>query len=115
MCGVVGIVSKEDAAPALYEALTVIQHRGQDSCGIAYTDIKDINKIIHQKTSGLVKDFIDKCKLESSYGFLGHTRYTTSGQRTAKSEDKMIHPIVGNFKKSTFVFVFNGNIPNIDN
>ena len=35
MCGVVGIVSKEDAAPALYEALTVIQHRGQDAAGIA--------------------------------------------------------------------------------
>ena len=34
MCGVVGIVSKEDAAPSLYEALTVIQHRGQDAAGI---------------------------------------------------------------------------------
>ena len=35
MCGVVGLVSKNEVAPSIYEALTVIQHRGQDAAGIA--------------------------------------------------------------------------------
>ena len=43
MCGVVGIVSKEDVAPALYEALTVIQHRGQDAAGIATNEGEKIH------------------------------------------------------------------------
>ena len=45
MCGVVGIVSKEDAAPALYEALTVIQHRGQDAAGIATNEGEKFHEI----------------------------------------------------------------------
>lgn len=35
MCGVVGLVSKNEVSPSIYEALTVIQHRGQDAAGIA--------------------------------------------------------------------------------
>ena len=35
MCGVVGIVSKSEVSPIIYDALTILQHRGQDAAGIA--------------------------------------------------------------------------------
>jgi len=35
MCGVVGVVSQKEVSPAIYDALTILQHRGQDAAGIA--------------------------------------------------------------------------------
>ena len=116
MCGILALISNSEISSLNFlEYLSYIQHRGQDSCGIAYLDLLNTNKIKYQKTNGLVKDFKEKCKLEYSKGFLGHTRYTTSGQRKSETSDKMIHPILGSFNGDTYVFVFNGNIPNIDN
>ena len=78
MCGVVGIVSKEDAAPALYEALTVIQHRGQDAAGIATSEGE---KFHIRKQLGLVReDFREQhiISLKGKIG-IGHVRYPTAG------------------------------------
>ena len=78
MCGVVGIVSKEDAAPSLYEALTVIQHRGQDAAGIA---TNEGDKFHVRKQLGLVREVFREQHIISLKGKLGigHVRYPTAG------------------------------------
>ena len=78
MCGIVGIVGKRAVAPSLYDALTMLQHRGQDAAGIATLDGNRIN--LH-KDSGLVRDVFDSAhmlKLTGNVG-IGHVRYPTAG------------------------------------
>ncbi|MDA9636948.1 amidophosphoribosyltransferase [SAR86 cluster bacterium] len=78
MCGVVGIVSKEEVAPSLYEALTVIQHRGQDAAGIATLE----NGRLHsRKQVGLVRDVFREQHIKELKGQIGigHVRYPTAG------------------------------------
>jgi len=53
MCGIVGIVGKSPVGPALYDALTMLQHRGQDAAGIATLDGL---KISLHKNTGLLRD-----------------------------------------------------------
>ena len=53
MCGVVGLVSKNEVSPSLYEALTVIQHRGQDAAGISTLEE---GRLHTRKQIGLVRD-----------------------------------------------------------
>jgi len=78
MCGIVGIVGKSAAAPQLYDALTMLQHRGQDAAGIATLNGAQIN--LH-KGNGLVKDVFepaDMARLTGRVG-IGHVRYPTAG------------------------------------
>ena len=78
MCGIVGIVGTRSVAPALYDALTMLQHRGQDAAGIATLDGHRIH--LH-KGSGLVRDAFDSAhmnRLSGSVG-IGHVRYPTAG------------------------------------
>jgi len=78
MCGIVGIVGKSAAAPQLYDALTMLQHRGQDAAGIATLNGYQIN--LH-KGNGLVKDAFepaDMARLTGRVG-IGHVRYPTAG------------------------------------
>jgi amidophosphoribosyltransferase len=78
MCGIVGIVSTSDVAPALYDALTMLQHRGQDAAGIATLDGYQIH--LH-KGSGLVRDVFEPgnmARLTGRVG-IGHARYPTAG------------------------------------
>ena len=78
MCGIVGIVGTHAVAPALYDALTMLQHRGQDAAGIATLDGYRVN--LH-KGSGLVRDCFsrsDMLKLTGNIG-IGHARYPTAG------------------------------------
>ena len=56
MCGIIGIVGTSAVAPSLYDALTILQHRGQDAAGIATLDGSQIN--LH-KGSGLVRDVFE--------------------------------------------------------
>ena len=78
MCGVVGIHSNSNVNQKLYDALTVLQHRGQDSAGIVTCD----NGRFHQKKgNGLVKDVFtqeDMTDLAGNTG-IGHCRYPTAG------------------------------------
>ena len=78
MCGIVGIVGRESANHALYNALTVLQHRGQDAAGII-TEADGQLQI--RKGNGLVRDVFEErhmLRLRGNVG-IGHVRYPTAG------------------------------------
>jgi len=78
MCGVVGIVSKTSVSQALFDALTVLQHRGQDAAGIATCQN---GKFFLRKSNGLVRDVFTARHLKRLSGTMGigHVRYPTAG------------------------------------
>jgi len=82
MCGIVGLVGKSSANQALYDALTVLQHRGQDSAGIATCDG---DKLYGRKDNGLVRDvFLEHHMLRLSGNMgIGHVRYPTAGSNSS--------------------------------
>ena len=78
MCGVVGIISSRSVNQEIYDALTVLQHRGQDSAGIM-TDNKGV--LCLRKSNGLVNDVFSSehmTRLRGNMG-IGHVRYPTAG------------------------------------
>src|SRR4051812_31617494 len=78
MCGIVGIVGTSAVNNRIYDALTVLQHRGQDAAGIA-TSID--GELYTRKGSGLVRDVFQQqhmLELKGHYG-IGHVRYPTAG------------------------------------
>src|SRR5438309_7026296 len=78
MCGIVGIVGTSAVNNRIYDALTVLQHRGQDAAGIA-TSID--GELYTRKGSGLVRDVFQQqhmLELRGNYG-IGHVRYPTAG------------------------------------
>jgi amidophosphoribosyltransferase len=82
MCGIIGIVGKSAVAPALYDALTILQHRGQDAAGIATLDGPQMKL---RKGSGLVRDVFqpaDMLELTGKAG-IGHVRYPTAGRESS--------------------------------
>ncbi|ACR11881.1 amidophosphoribosyltransferase [Teredinibacter turnerae] len=78
MCGIVGIVGKSDVNLALYDALTMLQHRGQDAAGIMTCHA---GKFAQQKAVGLVKDVFRTRHMQRLIGNMGigHVRYPTAG------------------------------------
>ena len=80
MCGVVGAVSKSEVSPMIYDALTVLQHRGQDAAGIATCDQ---DKFHIRKQLGLVRDVFRDTHMISLRGSMGigHLRYPTAGSQ----------------------------------
>lgn len=78
MCGIVGIVGKYPVNQALYDGLTVLQHRGQDAAGIVTVDA---NVLRLRKALGLVKDVFEARHMQRLSGHIGigHTRYPTAG------------------------------------
>lgn len=78
MCGIIGIVGRDAVAPSLYDALTVLQHRGQDAAGIATLDG---SRIKLYKGAGLVRDVFAPKEMQLLTGHvgIGHVRYPTSG------------------------------------
>lgn len=78
MCGIIGIVGKNPVNQALYDGLTVLQHRGQDAAGIVTCDN---GRLYLRKDNGLVRDvFVAEhmLRLTGSMG-IGHVRYPTAG------------------------------------
>jgi len=78
MCGIIGIVGKQAVTPAIYDALTILQHRGQDAAGIASLEG---HRIHLYKGNGLVRDVFPRSelgKLQGNAG-IGHVRYPTAG------------------------------------
>ena len=78
MCGIVGIHGRSPVNQAIYDALTVLQHRGQDAAGIVTSDGE---RIFQRKKNGLVRDVFQRrhmLQLRGNAG-LGHVRYPTAG------------------------------------
>ena len=78
MCGIVGIVGKGPVNTGLYDALTVLQHRGQDAAGIV---TEENGRLFTRKAIGLVRDVFQErhmYRLRGTIG-LGHVRYPTAG------------------------------------
>ena len=78
MCGIVGIVGKNPVGPEIYDALTMLQHRGQDAAGIATLDGL---KISLHKNNGLLRDVFQPRHMKGLEGNagIGHVRYPTAG------------------------------------
>jgi amidophosphoribosyltransferase len=106
-CGIVGITSNDQkTALYIYYALYALQHRGQESAGIATTG-KGIHVI---KEMGLVSEVFDNRKLGELCGDkgIGHVRYSTTGLSSIESSQ----PLRINYKDGTLVIAHNGNIVN---
>ena len=109
MCSIVGVASdKENACLTLYNALTVLQHRGQDAAGIATVNDK-FNLNIH-KNNGLVRDVFNEDNMLSLQGNLGigHTRYPTAGSHNYEEAQ----PFYVNSPYG-IVLIHNGNLVNV--
>lgn len=107
MCGIVGIVSTEPANQQIYDSLLLLQHRGQDSTGIATMD----GSVFHMhKAKGQVREAFrtrDMRSLSGNVG-LGHVRYATKG--AADREDEA-QPFYVNAPYG-IILVHNGNLTN---
>lgn len=104
-CGIFGVYGKGfDAARLTYFGLFALQHRGQESSGIATSDGKTI--YLH-KGSGLVIHVYSERLLDSSKGYIsiGHNRYSTSGG----TDIKHAQPILD--EEKSLAIVHNGNLP----
>ncbi len=78
MCGLVGVVGKRDIAADIYDALTVLQHRGQDAAGIMTCSG---GRFHQRKSDGLVRDVFRQEHMQRLQGNMGigHVRYPTAG------------------------------------
>ena len=78
MCGIVGIVAKSNVNQEIYDALTVLQHRGQDAAGIVTSHRGKFNL---RKDNGLVRDVFHTRHMQQLIGNMGvgHVRYPTAG------------------------------------
>ncbi|MCM1499318.1 MAG: amidophosphoribosyltransferase [Clostridium sp.] len=112
-CGVFGIYDfdDEDVAATIYYGLFALQHRGQESCGIAVSDTKGPKgKVLSSKGMGLVNEVFtpeDLEKLKGNIG-VGHVRYSTAGASTRENAQ----PLVLNYIKGTLGLAHNGNLVN---
>ncbi len=82
MCGIIGIVGRSAVNQDIYDALTVLQHRGQDAAGIATCDGNELNL---RKDNGLVRDVFrtrHMLNLRGNIG-IGHVRYPTAGSASS--------------------------------
>ncbi|OCH19402.1 amidophosphoribosyltransferase [Aliivibrio fischeri] len=82
MCGIVGIVGATPVNQSIYDALTVLQHRGQDAAGIITIES---NRFRLRKANGLVKDVFETKHMQRLQGNvgIGHVRYPTAGSSSA--------------------------------
>ena len=82
MCGLAGLVGKSSAAADIYDALTVLQHRGQDAAGIMTCSH---NRFHQRKGEGLVRDVFRQQHMQRLQGNIGigHVRYPTAGSAGA--------------------------------
>ena len=106
MCGIVGIVGKYPVNQALYDGLTVLQHRGQDAAGIVTVDN---NTLRLRKANGLVKDVFEARHMQRLAGNIGigHVRYPTAGSSsTAEAQPFYVNSPFG------LALAHNGNLTN---
>lgn len=108
MCGIVGIVAKTHVNQAIYDALTVLQHRGQDAAGIVTSDQ---NKLYLRKDNGLVSDVFRTRHMQRLIGKMGigHVRYPTAGSSSsAEAQPFYVNSPYG------ITLAHNGNLTNTE-
>lgn len=106
MCGIVGIVAKTHVNQSIYDALTVLQHRGQDAAGIVTSDH---GKFFLRKDNGLVRDVFRTRHMKRLVGSvgIGHVRYPTAGSSSsAEAQPFYVNSPYG------IVLAHNGNLTN---
>lgn len=112
-CGVFGAYDLDggDVASTIYYGLFALQHRGQESCGIAVSDTEGPKgKVMCSKGMGLVNEVFDAEGLEKLKGNIGvgHVRYSTAGA----SNNQNVQPLVLNYVKGILMLAHNGNLVN---
>ncbi len=108
MCGIIGIVANQAVANVIYDALLVLQHRGQDSAGIV---ICDGNYLKLRKNNGQVSDVFQQKHMQSLTGNMGigHVRYPTAGcSSSAEAQPFYVNSPYG------ISLAHNGNLTNVD-
>lgn len=112
-CGVFGCYDFDggDVASDIYYGLYALQHRGQESCGIAVSDTNGPKgKVLSSKDMGLLNEAFTPDKLDALKGDIGvgHVRYSTAGSSTRENAQ----PLVLNYVKGTLGLAHNGNLIN---
>lgn len=112
-CGVFGMYDFDgkDVASTIYYGLFALQHRGQESCGIAVSETDGPKgKVTSYKGMGLVNEVFTADTLDSMKGDIGvgHVRYSTAGASTRENAQ----PLVLNYVKGTLALAHNGNLIN---
>ena len=113
-CGVFGIYDfdRNNVAPTIYYGLLALQHRGQESCGIAVSDTEGPKGVVRlRKGMGLTNEvFTPEVLEELQFGDIGvgHVRYSTAGSSTRENAQ----PLVLNYIKGTLALAHNGNLVN---
>ncbi|MGH8476844.1 MAG: amidophosphoribosyltransferase [Methylococcales bacterium] len=108
MCGIAGIVSNHPVNNELYEALTILQHRGQDAAGIVTCEG---GRLYLRKSCGLVRDVFQSRHMEGLLGNMGigHVRYPTAGcENTAEAQPFYVNSPFG------ITLAHNGNLTNAE-
>ena len=112
-CGVFGMYDFDggDVASTIYYGLFALQHRGQESCGIAVSETNGPKgKVTSYQGMGLVNEVFTQDNLEPMHGDIGvgHVRYSTAGASTRENAQ----PLVLNYVKGTLALAHNGNLIN---
>lgn len=108
MCGIVGVVSNSGVNQLLYDALTVLQHRGQDAAGIVTCSN---GRLFLRKDNGMVRDVFQRQHMERLVGNvgIGHVRYPTAGSSSsAEAQPFYVNSPYG------ITLAHNGNLINSD-
>jgi amidophosphoribosyltransferase len=108
MCGIVGILARSPVNQSIYDALTVLQHRGQDAAGILTSDG---DRVYLRKDNGLVRDVFGAQHMMNLHGHMGvgHVRYPTAGCDTsAEAQPFYVNSPFG------IALGHNGNLTNAD-
>lgn len=109
MCGVFGAYSKNDnVAEEVYLGLSALQHRGQESAGIAW--INGDRRINLRRGMGLVHEALNQEKLSALHAsaVIGHVRYSTAGASMLQNAQ----PICANYAQGPVAIAHNGNLTN---
>ena len=112
-CGVFGMYDfsgEENVAPTIYYGLLALQHRGQESCGIAVSNTEGPKgKVMSHKGMGLVNETFDEDDLDNLCGNIGvgHVRYSTAGASTIENAQ----PLVLHYIKGTLAMAQQENCP----